>query len=365
MNLDRVGTPGTLSLTESDVAPPALHPSVAPHPDAPIEEDQATRRWALLSATHPELEARLAHLVTPHEKLLHVVLDRALSRQTGLTAVRIGERDSIHRAADGSLILFGQGAPTRLHDRHGDFAALIAGAGELGAVLRHGDLDAVLSTAVHQFHERARFDGGGAAANTRGGEAFTFATIQQVLASDDPSQRGLECLASAAVHQWKSHGLVPPWLTREEFEARFTSIHGHRGVGPRIDASFNKSLRGIPGGRVLDAAAVAGFANELRHDDWAKLTGAASGRWAVRTLSGPEALARHFERGGGAVRSAWSDGGHYFVLTGTWREGEGWWVNEDDSLRRAPARRTSSDERPYATPFSEAAHTRFWTLRRR
>jgi hypothetical protein len=78
-----------------------------------------------------------------------------------------------------------------------------------------------------------------------------------------------------------------------------------------------------------------------------------------------EALVAHFAEGGAGVRTSWADGGHYFVLTGASQiEGE-LFVNEDDSLRHAAARRKGEGDEPYRTPFNESYHTRFWTLDRR
>lgn len=311
----------------------------------------------------PALADRLpGHLQSPSAKLLYVATHRELAR--GLSfSVPIGSHDSIRLEPDGGLTLSSPGSrAVRLHNRHDDLARLLGGAQAYDA-LETTSLDTLLREAVHRFYVEGRFDGGGAAVSERGSRAFTFATIQQVLVSPDPSARGLECLASAAVHLWKSMGLVPPELTREEFEHRFTSIHGERG-GTRLGPEFNKTLRGGRSDVRLDAAATADFANALRADDWAKLTGASNGRYFVRALPNVEAVVKHFAQGGAGVRTTWADGGHYFVLSGA-REIEGQlFVNEDDSLRGAPATRKNETDEPYRTPFDERYHTRFWTLDR-
>lgn len=348
------------------VQPPPLRNSVEAFPPAAAERGgEAAATLERILELKPSLATELpAHLNGPHAKLLYVATHRALSKGLGAFSVPVGAHDSVRFHPDGGLTLSSHGAPTlRLDNRHEDLARLLEGAhGYEG--LEATTIDALLRDAVHRFYVSASFDGGGAALNERGGQAFTFATIQQVLVSSDPTQRGLECLASAAVHLWKSMGLVPPELTREEFEHRFTSIHGDRGGAARLGPEFNRTLRGGRSEVRLDAAATAAFANTLRGDDWAKLTGASQGRYFVRSLPGIDAVVRHFEQGGAGVRTSWADGGHYFVLSGA-REKDGViFVNEDDSLRSSPATRRSEGEEPYSTPYDEGSHTRFWTLER-
>jgi hypothetical protein len=313
---------------------------------------------ARVLTTRPDLNAQLAG-GNSSAKLLQLIADKEASKGLGPLSVPIGANDSIRRNADGTLTLSSPPHALQLDDRHGDLARLLTSAGHLTDRLHETTLETFLAEAVHAHHARTSFDGGATAANERGGLSFSYATIQQVLVSDDPSQRGIECLASASVHLWKSMGLVPPELDRREFEDRYTSIHGGRG-GVRLGREFDKSLRGIPSrnpaDRRLDAAATAEFANRLRHDDWAKLTGAARGRYVVRALADTDALVRHFERGGAGVRTSWDDNGHYFVLTGARVEHGRLLLNVDDSLRRAPVRSV--------VEYSPSAHTRFWTLER-
>lgn len=342
---------------EPEHAPPPVRNSVEAFPSTPRTEADVMLERVLRARPSLVLPDRLS---TPAAKLLYVVTHRELSRGLAPLSVRIGLNDHVRLQPNGGLSLSSPGRPTiELDNRHGDLAQLLEGAG----VYEASSIEALLHEAVHRFFVAGQFDGGGAAANERGERAFTFATIQQVLVSPNPSQPGLECLASAAVHLWKSAGLVPPGLSREAFEHRYTSIHGERG-GVRLGPEFNKTLRGGRSETRLDAVATAAFANELRADDWAKLTGAAGGRYVVRTLPNIDAVVKHFEGGGSGVRSTWADGGHYFVLSGAQKLNGEIFVNEDDSLRFAPARRKSESDEPYRTPYDLRLHTRFWTLDR-
>lgn len=326
---------------------------------------EAANTWARVLRARPSLQGAVPQsLTTPAARLLYVVTHRPLALGLGPLTVPIGANDAVRLLADGSLSLTSAGRPAmRLNDQHGDLARLLEGAQAWNG-LDGTTLEALLSGSVKRYYAHASFDGGGAAPNERGQRAFTYATIQQVLVSENPSQRGLECLASAAVHLWKSTGLVPPGLTREEFEHRYTSIHGAGGSTVRLGPEFNRTLRGGRSVVRLDAAATTAFANLLAKDDWAKLTGAASGHYELRVLRGIDEVVSHFAAGGAGVRTSWADGGHYFVLSGARLDQGQTFVNEDDSLRGAPARRTSEGQEPYRTPYDASSHTRFWTLER-
>ena len=367
--------PSSISRLVLAVAPHELTPQpaapadvVEPFPAHVLDprSAQAISTLGRLLAARPSLSDELPdHLASPASKLLYLAAHRELTKGLGAFDVPIGSHDTISRQRDGSLVLTSPGAKAlTLNNQHDDLAQLLEGANAWGG-LESATIDSLLQDAVHRFYVAAQFDGGGAAANERGGRAFTYATIQQVLVSPDPSTRGLECLASAAVHLWKSMGLVPPGLTRKEFEHRFTSIHGDVGGAARLGPEFNRTLRGGRSEVRLDAAATAAFANALKADDWAKLTGAATGTYFVRSIADADALVEHFASGGAGVRTTWADGGHYFVLTGASASGGELFVNEDDSLRRAPATRVDEGDEPYRTPFDARYHTRFWTLERR
>jgi|GEM_PF-3914112 hypothetical protein len=344
--------PYDVPLEPTRASPPGNTVERAPPSSADLTLDRVLR-------AKPELVERLpAFLEGANSKLLYIVAHRALAEGLGALSVRVGETDVIRRNADGSISLDG----LTLNDAHGDLARILdARPANYGA---HTSVEQLLNESVHYYYANLRYDGGGAAPNVRGLDRFTYATIQQVLVSPDPSQRGIECLAAAAVHLYKSMGLVPPGLSREEFEHRYTSIHGDVGATPRLGHEFDKTLRGIPSERRLDASATAAFANQLRHDDWAKLTGAARGPYVVKELKNVDAVVSHFAQGGAGVRTTWADGGHYFVLTGARREAGEVVVNQDDSLRTSPARRKSPEQEPYATPYDPQLHTRFWTLSR-
>jgi hypothetical protein len=344
--------PYDVPLEPTRASPPGNTVERAPPSSADLTLDRVLR-------AKPELVERLpAFLEGANSKLLYIVAHRALAEGLGALSVRVGETDVIRRNADGSISLDG----LTLNDAHGDLAKILdARPANYGA---HTSVEQLLNESVHYYYANLRYDGGGAAPNVRGLDRFTYATVQQVLVSPDPSQRGIECLAAAAVHLYKSMGLVPPGLSREEFEHRYTSIHGDVGATPRLGHEFDKTLRGIPSERRLDASATAAFANQLRHDDWAKLTGAARGPYVVKELKNVDAVVSHFAQGGAGVRTTWADGGHYFVLTGARREAGEVVVNQDDSLRTSPARRKSPEQEPYATPYDPQLHTRFWTLSR-
>lgn len=344
--------PYDVPLEPTRESPPGNTVERAPPSSADLTLDRVLR-------AKPELVERLpAFLEGANSKLLYIVAHRALAEGLGALSVRVGETDVIRRNADGSISLDG----LTLNDAHGDLARILdARPANYGA---HTSVERLLNESVHYYYANLRYDGGGAAPNVRGLDRFTYATVQQVLVSPDPSQRGIECLAAAAVHLYKSMGLVPPGLSREEFEHRYTSIHGDSGATPRLGHEFDKTLRGIPSERRFDASATAAFANQLRHDDWAKLTGAARGPYVVKELKNVDAVVSHFAQGGAGVRTTWADGGHYFVLTGARREAGEVVVNQDDSLRTSPARRKSPEQEPYATPYDPQLHTRFWTLSR-
>ena len=352
--------------------PVRLELTFSPDPAPPPVELQAARRsaeaantWARLLRERPSLQSAVPQaLTTPAARLLYVISHRSLASGMGPLTVPIGPGDAVRLLANGSLSLTSAGRPTiHLHNQHDDLARLLDGA-QAWNDLDGTTLEVLLGGAVKRYYADESFDGGGAAPNERGRPAFTYATIQQVLVSGDSSQRGLECLASAAVHLWKSAGLVPPGLTREEFEHRYTSIHGDRGPTVRLGPEFDRTLRGGRSMVRLDAVATTAFANLLRMDDWGKLTGAASGNYQLRALRGIDELVSHFGAGGPAVRTSWADGGHYFVLSGARLEQGEVFVNEDDSLRGVPARRTSEGQEPYRRPYDANGHTRFWTLER-
>jgi hypothetical protein len=347
--------------------------------DAALERDAvAAETWERLERAHPGLAAKVPDFCrTPTARLLFVVASRELSTLTGPLSVSLGPNDSIRRTASGGLELRGAGTSTlRLHDREGDFARLLLGAQRHASPgtgpfdVTTSSVEALLSSAVRDFHANPALTGGGEAASARGGRAFRYTTFTQVLVSNDRTQRGFECLASAAFHLYLSMGLVPADATREELERRYTTIHpGHRSGGPRLGPEFTRSLRGgparNPGERRLDADATAAFANQLRETDWAKLTGASSGRYSVRTLATLDRLVEHFENGGAGVRTTWADGGHYFVLSGARWESGALTVDQDDSLRESRAPRSDTNPRPNRVAYEPSMHTRFWTLERR
>ncbi|MBL9039411.1 MAG: hypothetical protein JNG84_12910 [Archangium sp.] len=363
-----------------DVVVPFDGPRLQPRAEAPREALAAETLARLLDGA-PEVAAQLPPFCeTASSKLLYLATHRALSAQLRNRTfnVPLGVDDTLTVHAGGSLTLsMGRGERITLNNTHGDLARLLDGAHaqttppEVSPYLEvpARGLEVGLGNAVTRHHRNLTFDGGGAAANARGGRAFSYATIQQVLVSPDPSQRGLECLASASFHLFKSMGLVPPELTRAELERRYTSIHGVRSPSPhRLGPEFDKTLRGIPSSNPsdvrLDAAQTAAFANALRTDDWAKLTGAAQGPYRVRELPTVEALVAHFQAGGAGVRTSWADNGHYFVLSGAQYGASGVTVNVDDSLRwKAPIKRTP-DEQAALTAYEPNHHTRFWTLLR-
>lgn len=359
----------TLSITRvlAAAAPVDPQPVSAPEPGNSVTTLPPTLEGRTLQrvlAQRPELTTQLPADLSPRAQLLYLVTHRDLAAGLGPLSVPIGERDAVRLERSGALTLTVAGElALKLNNRHDDLATLLEGA-HAWSLADATDLGTLLDDAVHRFYARPTFDGGGAAANQRGGTAFTYATIVQVLVSEDPTQRGLECLASASVHLWKSMGLVPPGLSRADFEHRYTSIHGDVG-GVRLGPEFNRTLRGGRSDVRLDAAATAAFANALREDDWAKLTGASKGHYTVRPLRDVDELAAHFAAGGGGVRTTWADGGHYFVLSGARRVGGEVLVNEDDSLRTTPALRTGAGGEPYLTPYDPGSHTRFWTLERR
>lgn len=348
----------------------------APPPPPPLPNNEVVRASAAertpeaatlehLLATHPALATALpGKLESPRAKLLYLATQPALARQLAPLTVKIGEADGLRVARDGQLTLLESGAPTvRLNNRSGDLSRLLEGA-QSWELANTVDLQTLLAASVDEYYRDPAFDGGGAAQSQRGGTAFTYANVVQVLVTADPSQRGLECLASASVHLWKSLGLVPPELSREAFEHRYTSIHGEVG-GVRLGPEFNRTLRGGRSETRLDAAATAAFAQALKEDDWAKLTGASAGRYTVRALDSVDAVVAHFARGGAGVRSTWADGGHYFVLSGARVVNGEVLVNEDDSLNTQPKRRTAEGQQPYRTRYDPSSHTRFWTVERR
>ena len=325
----------------------------------------------------PALERALPTKCTTDEsKLLYLITHRDLAstiKGVPLT-VPLANDGSISLSASGALELkAGHGQPPiRLNNAHDDLARMFevsdarmperpsafVAASELS-------LDQLLDQVVHTFYRGVTaFDGGALAEDTRGSNTFTFATMQQVLVSPDPSQVGLECLATADFHLYKSMGLIPPELSREEVEHRYTSIHGDSKPGtPRLSRDFDKSLRGIPGGKPFSPREVVAFANALRADDWAKLTGAARGSYVLKPLPTIGAVANHFARGGAAVHAGWANGGHHFVLSMVTVKDGVVRVNEDDSLRLAPKRR-DRENWPNPKPYDPQEHANFWSIAR-
>jgi hypothetical protein len=366
---------------ETRVAPyePPQHGGLAQVDDGRLLRlAQNAETWERLTLAHPGLASTVPPCCrTPTAKLLFVVTHRELSAVAGPLTLPLGPGESIRRTRAGFLELVAAAGTTRLGDQHGDLQRLLDGAQQRATpgagpfdLVDSAPLEALLASAVHDFYASPNFTGGGDAPSTRGGRRFAFTTFEQVLVSDDPSQRGFECLASAAFHLYLSMGLIPPDLTRQELERRYTQIHGDRAEGtPRLGPQFTRSLRGgpatRPGEERFGASATADFANQLRADDWAKLTGASRGHYSVRTLRTIDDVVANFERGGGAVHTTWSNGGHYFVLSGASREGGVVTVDQDDSLHGSRALRSPKNARPNATRYDDWEHGRFWTLDRR
>jgi len=332
----------------------------------------------------PGLEASIPERCTSDQsKLLYLMTHRELAHQLKGVPLKceLADHGSISMTATGSLELTnGPGQlPMRLNNLHDDLARMLEnydrresrGAPSVYVAATHWSLDKLLFVLVQEHYTDVRtHDGGALARNTRGGNTFDYATMQQVLVSEDPSQVGLECLAAADFHLYKSMGLIPPELSRTEVEHRYTSIHGDSQPGaPRLPHELNKSLRGIPGGKAFTPREAVAFANALRADDWAKLTGADRGTYSLKSLPTIGAVANHFERGGAAVHTGWANGGHHFVLSMVAAKGDDIRVNEDDSLRLSPLLREEPkpglDEKwPHGKSYDPQEHANFWAIAR-
>lgn len=328
-----------------------------------------------MTAVCPELESAIPPgCSTPASKALYVMSHHLLAKQLkgAPMTLALGKGGSVSLLATGALELrLGPGgAVLRLNNRHDDLGRLLDGAAKQSpeqpspyvAASKIG-LEATLSTAVAKYYANPSFDGGAEPKNTRGQNTFAYATMQQVLVSDDPTQRGLECLGSADFHLYKSMGLIPPELSREEVERRYTSIHGaSTHPTPRLGPEFDLALRGIPSAKGFGPRDATEFANALRADDWAKLTLASHGTYAYQSLPSIGAVAAHLGRGGSAVHAAWADGGHHFVLSGASALSGHMSVNQDDSLRSEPPRRPANGEWPNRVAYDPSEHTRFWAI---
>ncbi len=158
-------------------------------------------------------------------------------------------------------------------------------------------------------------------------------------------------------------GLVPPDLNRQEVEHRYTSIHGDaKGSTPRLGREFDLALRGIPSATAFTSAAAVEFANALRADDWAKLTGASSGTYQYKALATIGAVVAHFARGGGAVHASWADRGHHFVISQARPIEDGdVQVSQDDSLfSKEP--RALNNQWPNRNTYDPSIHSAFRTM---
>ncbi len=350
------------------------HPVTA---SQPTPEDVALRQ--ALSRLRPSLAAQIPEAcTTASSKVLYLMTHRALAHEVkGLgLKVSLAGGGSIALTRTGGLDIKGApGQPSaRLNNLHEDLANM------LDAQLRHHPtseplyvkaarltVEQFLNEAIHAHSYDPTFDGSGRPENRYGFNTFSFATIQQVLASSDSQQRGLECLAAAHVHLYKSMGLVPPELTREQFEHRYTSIHGDTSPStPRIPAVFNKALRGIPSAAKFTPIEAVKFANELRNDDWAQLTGASKGRYRYKSFASIGEVISHFQGCGGAVHAGWKNGGHHFVLTDGYAKNGKVIVNQDDSLRgdSTPIRDWANTKAhwPHATEYDPDTHAFFWAI---
>ncbi len=325
----------------------------------------------------PEVESAIPpRCTTASAKALYVMTHRLLSKQLKGAAMTLslGQGSSMSLTPSGGLELTtaaGQ-APVRLNNANGDLGRLLDGA-EAAApgqpspyvTAATSGVEVMLSKAVGAYYANSSFDGGGAPKNARGQNTFAYATMQQVLVSEDPSQRGFECLASADFHLYKSMGLIPPELSRSEVERRYTSIHGDASQQtPRLGHSFDLALRGIPSPNGFGPRQAAQFANALRADDWAKLTGASTGTYTYQALPNISAVSQHLAQGGAAVHAGWADHGHHFVVSAV-SDGQGQLtVNQDDSLRDAAQPRPGGGQWPNRVPYDPTVHTQFWAIKR-
>lgn len=303
-------------------------------------------------------------------KLAYLIAHKELTKDIPVPlSVRFGAGGALSQSANGGLELTG-GPGTqamRLNDQHGDLARLLDGAQQRG----EPSFDNVSSTSRDTFLQRAisayssdpRFDSGAVPENTRGENTFFYSRVDQVLVTDDTTQRGFECVAAADFNMYKSMGLVPPDLNRQEVEHRYTSIHGDaKGATVRVGQEFNSALRGIPSSKPFTSAEVVKFANALRADDWAKLSGASSGTYQYKALPTIGAVVSHFAEGGGAVHASWADRGHHFVISQARPVADGdVQVSQDDSLfTKQP--RALNNQWPNRNTYDPSIHSAFWTM---
>ncbi|MCB1172515.1 MAG: hypothetical protein KDK39_03065 [Leptospiraceae bacterium] len=107
--------------------------------------------------------------------------------------------------------------------------------------------------------------------------------------------RGTECEGASAIMELKALGIIPPDMTSEQFELRFTSMHkGYENLLPesidgmvtkellneqtRLDSTTSNMYRFASGG-MSNGITRANVANLLKKNDWAILTGASKKKY--------------------------------------------------------------------------------------
>ncbi|KAB2932593.1 MAG: hypothetical protein F9K24_09440 [Leptonema illini] len=227
----------------------------------------------------------------------------------GSSVERVGGREQIVlRGSDGKVIMKLSG--------NADLQHLIENSGGTSQINETKGTMNLVENAVSTYYSRFKGQGGQAEArNEYDSGSFNYARINQVLTDYDAIDtiaeahlrygdsfrehlpldlqdraiinskgeadlRGLECAASSTVHYLKSLGIIRPDMSRAEVERAYTNMHSNPGKDPNLDrpntisSEFDSNLRFKKPGVNKETAAA--WANTLRDNDWAKLTGASN-----------------------------------------------------------------------------------------
>jgi hypothetical protein len=319
--------------------------------------------------------------------------------------VILNDGSLIKNREDGGIsIIDKNGKETKLQG-HSDFQRLLDGAGKAkdengqlfdsyGYVDHAKGTDDFLGKNVSAYYSTMQRDiprgdgysgieGGGNqnAKNIRGGGRFNYQRHGQTLLGAPPdtkyygyaynkngqlvfSPRGLECEGATAFHVFKSLGLVPPDLSRDELAELYTHIYSkgtmmgegreiENQVAGAIPSMYNNALRGRAGNPRLGPEQIVDLANNyLRNSDWAKLTGMNNTEFSYSYNS--STISSKLNEGfiGGITHKGQYDGRtqyHVMALVDNYYSNARRKIIVDDSLRRAQGVFTHNND--YRNPW--------------
>ena len=254
--------------------------------------------------------------------------DRTGNETTGEKVTSLRFRDGSRVVIDREVRFFDANQDEFLHLSAGTFNKVVSATGI--------DLTQVASKEASsaEFRKRlvkeyyGRFASGNPAATNLVAEGkFSFEKTTQALSDRTKEDKhGMECFWTSYVNQLKSLGLIPPDMTRSEFEHTFTDIHPESAQRPLSvlikrdpEIGFPASKRGI---KDKEAAPTVfrdianAFASD-KNNEWASFTGMAGKRFEAERLTGKTMIER--------IEAHWALGetvhlghpGHYVLGVGT------------------------------------------------